>query len=444
MAKKFDLGDFARSLQPVSGSDTGREQIEYIDIDRIDDDPRNFYELSDIEALAENIDLFGVLEPLRVMTSADAPGRVTIVSGHRRRAALKKLVEDGREDLRDVPCIRERDAGSPALQELRLIYANSDTRRMTSAEVARQAQRVEALLYELKEEGYEFPGRMRDHVAEACKVSASKLARLKAIQKRLIPPLAAVWEDGKLREEQAYMLSQVEPEVQRLIHVYAEAPFDQWYGWKIGAWNEAIKKIRAIRCSRLNGEPCREIPQRIEWELESHYHPKYCNECCGTCRNADSCADVCELCRDWAAQLREEKARKEAEQKACEEQRKAALEKRDAEIEQRREEARARVQTVWSRVAEAVARSSLTNREAAILLGYCEEDEWDVEGSRFNELLDGADVKPTDEDPILPFLFDQDDLDLLVDVADGLGCSLDFLLGRMDVPEMAGTGKESK
>lgn len=38
---------------------------------------------------------------------------------------------------------------------------------------------------ELKEEGVEFPGRMRDHVAEACKVSKSKIARLKVIREGL-------------------------------------------------------------------------------------------------------------------------------------------------------------------------------------------------------------------------------------------------------------------
>ncbi len=45
----------------VSNSDTtAREQIEYIDIDRIDDDPRNFYELSGLDELAANIELLGL------------------------------------------------------------------------------------------------------------------------------------------------------------------------------------------------------------------------------------------------------------------------------------------------------------------------------------------------------------------------------------------------
>ena len=145
-----------------------REQIEYIDIDKIDGDARNFYELSGLEALAANIELCGLQQPIRVRTSTNKPSRVVIISGHRRKAALQMLVDEGKAQFREVPCIREESPKSWALQELRLIYANSDTRKLSSADLAKQAERVEELLYQLKEEGMEFPGRMRDHVAQAC------------------------------------------------------------------------------------------------------------------------------------------------------------------------------------------------------------------------------------------------------------------------------------
>jgi hypothetical protein len=199
---------------PNLGTDPARDQIEYIDIGLIDDDPKNFYELSDLDKLAENIELLGLQQPLRVRTSPEDPERVIIVSGHRRRAAIQKLVDDGREDLREIPCIRERDAGSAALQELRLIYANSDTRRMTSAEVSRQAERIEALLYQLKEEGVEFPGRMRDHVAAVCGMSATKVANLKVIRENLIPAWRERWERGEVNETQALALARM-PEKQQ-------------------------------------------------------------------------------------------------------------------------------------------------------------------------------------------------------------------------------------
>ena len=201
---KVDITDF---LKGVSGLDTGvgRKQIEYIDIEQLHPDPNNFYKLDGIEELAANIELLCLQQPV-VVRKADEG--YMIVSGHRRCAALRRLVEDGREDLRQVPCLVEKEAGSPELQELRLIYANADTRIMTSAELSRQAERVEELLYKLKEQGMEFPGRMRDHVAEACRMSKSKLARLKVIRENLKPEnLRKAWEEGRLNESCAYEIA---------------------------------------------------------------------------------------------------------------------------------------------------------------------------------------------------------------------------------------------
>lgn len=216
MAKKFDMGDFAKTLaQPVSNSDTGREQIEYIDVDLLDSDPNNFYRFSDLDALADNIATIGLQQPIRVRDGEN--GHVVIVSGHRRAAAIRKLVAEGRADLRDVPCIREHGDVSPALRELRLIYANSATRYLSSAEISRQAEKVRELLYQLKEEGYEFPGRMRDHVAEACKISRSKLARLEKIEKGLASCYRDAWSAGTLPEDTADALSSLPRDVQERI-----------------------------------------------------------------------------------------------------------------------------------------------------------------------------------------------------------------------------------
>lgn len=216
MAKKFDMGDFAKTLaQPVSESGTGRAQIEYIDIDLLDSDPINFYRLSDLESLADNIATIGLQQPIRVRDGEN--NRVVIVSGHRRAAVIRKLVAEGRTDLRDVPCIREKDDASPALRELRLIYANSATRQLSSAEIAQQAEKIRELLYQLKEEGYEFPGRMRDHVAEACNISKSKLARLEKIEKGLASCYRDAWKAGTLPEDTADALSSLPEHVQERI-----------------------------------------------------------------------------------------------------------------------------------------------------------------------------------------------------------------------------------
>lgn len=211
---KFDLGDFAKTMQAVPESGTAEpEHIEYIPLAELHEDERNFYAVSGVEGLAANIQLCGLMDPLRVRKSDDG---YTIVSGHRRFAALKLLAA---EDVKfeKAACIIDAGDAPAALQELRLIYANSDTRKMSPADIGKQAERVEALLYELKEQGMEFPGRMRDHVAEACRISRSKLGRLQKIERDLALCYKPLWDAGKLPEETADALASMPEEVQERI-----------------------------------------------------------------------------------------------------------------------------------------------------------------------------------------------------------------------------------
>lgn len=207
----LDLGKLLAQDGPKVGP---RERSQYIDIDKLVADERNFYELSDIDGLVRNIELIGLQQPIRVRQIGE---QFRIVSGHRRTAALRKLVDEGKEEFRCVHCIVETVECSDAMQELRLIYANSDTRKMSSADLSRQAERVEELFYQLKEEGFEFPGRMRDHVAQACQTTKSKLSRLKVIRERLHRAWLPDWEQGKISDAVAYRIAKEDPKTQDLL-----------------------------------------------------------------------------------------------------------------------------------------------------------------------------------------------------------------------------------
>lgn len=224
--KKFSLADAMRgaigssSATAMGGPNLGtegREQIEYLPRTALVADEKNFYSLDGIDELAASIELIGVQQPLRVRPIEGEDGLYRIVSGHRRRAALDKLALEGSRDYEQVPCIVERDSVSPAMQELRLIYANADTRKISDADLAKQAERVTELLYQLKEEGMEFPGRMRDHVAEACHISKTKLGVIQAARRNLIPELREAWESGEISTSQATALYQAAPDVQRQV-----------------------------------------------------------------------------------------------------------------------------------------------------------------------------------------------------------------------------------
>lgn len=211
---EFNMGDFLKTMHAVPDSGTaGQEQIEYLPLSELHEDERNFYKVDKVEDLAANIQSCGLMDPLRVRKSEDG---YTIVSGHRRAAALRLLAAEDSK-FEQVACIVEPGDIPEQLQELRLIFANSATREMSSADKAKQAERVEVLLYELKEQGMEFPGRMRDHVAEACRISRSKLGRLQKIERDLAPCYKPLWEAGDLPEDTADALASMPEEVQERI-----------------------------------------------------------------------------------------------------------------------------------------------------------------------------------------------------------------------------------
>lgn len=204
----FNLADMLRDTAETAAA----EVLQAIDLDLIDEDERNFYSLSGLDDLAANIELLGLMDPIRVR-EADG-GRYIVVSGHRRRAACIKLRDEGNDKFKTVPCIVEQ-GGSEAMQELRLIYANRSTRVLSSADLQRQTERVTELLYQLKSEGVEFPGRMAEHVAQACNISTSKLKRLNAIKNNLTAEFYSCYQAGTLNETAAYALSRMPVEVQQ-------------------------------------------------------------------------------------------------------------------------------------------------------------------------------------------------------------------------------------
>lgn len=328
--RKFNVMDvLGEQLAGVAELNTsGPEQIEYIDIDLLDGDERNFYQLTDIDELADNIQMCGLQQPIRVRTGK--AGRFTIVSGHRRRAALAQLVEKGLDQFRRVPCIRETDDVSPALQELRLIFANSSTRKLTSAEIGEQAERVEALLYQLKEDGFEFPeGRMRDVVAAACNTHGSKLARIKVIRERLLSNFRTEWERGSIPEQAAYALAQFPADMQeRISRAFIRLP-------------NGPKLERLLKLYKEDGyrwDPCLTCPdgnacRRVDVFLRHDADALACETCggktcCLDCPNATAECYACDnACSKAKAKRKEAMDANKAAEKAAEDRRMRKLER---------------------------------------------------------------------------------------------------------------------
>lgn len=408
---EFNLAEMLRDVNAQDLGQQGREQIQYIDIDLIDPDPKNFYELSDLDELADNIELVGLQQPLRVRNHPELPDRYMIVSGHRRRAAIRQLVDAGKESFRAVACIVEQQAASDALQELRLIYANSGTRKLTPAEISKQAERVEWLLYELKEKyGMEFQGRMRDHVAEACKVSKSKLSRLKVIREKLSPLIKPFFDEGKLAESTAYALAQL-PKSHQIV-IWGSDYNKELNGTYLREWNvrdgaKILENLLPLKCA--DGTECANFERMVKRSMKNTcYNP--CRMCCKDCDRKMECGTVCATVKPEVKAAKAEKKQQEADAKAEERQLEEDISS-NVEVWKRLSKSADEAGISHDKVAELMSPLHYIRHEYRSILADPEKEKKHIYAAQFEEW------------------------DMLRELADLLGVSADYIIGRSATPQ---------
>ena len=410
----FNLGD---ALKELSTAGADREQIEYIELGKIEEDPNNFYLLSDIENLASNIELCGLQQPIRVRP-IEGTDSYMIVSGHRRRAAIVSLAQEDPDRWQQVACIVERDPISPSLQQLRLIYANAHTRKMTPAETSRQAEEVTNLLYQLKEEGYEFPGRMRDHVAEAVGVSKSKLARLKVIRENLDSSWADAWNDGTLTEAQAYALAQMPGYWQSIIKTNYGYTITGLYADNINRMRDKFQRVHDIQCT--HGLQVCEHTSSMMAKLSKETWMCSCSGCCFDCSELRSCKNCCPQAFEKQKEL---KAADKAEKREAK-QHLEDLERPGAEF----------AKMVYKRIGEARTQNDVSVEALTKARGVFYAAAVDEPKQLTMESGEGK-YSPNTYIP-LGVSISATDLMQIVAVADTLDCSVDYLLGRTDRMEI--------
>ena len=275
MARKgFDLAALARE-QMGAGEIAAVESVREIPVALIDANEGNFYARSAIDELAANIELLGLIQPVAVKPGKD--GRWTLIDGERRYQAVKLL---GWETIRAVVY---RPA-SDVFEELMLISANMQQRKMTSADLSKQAERYTECLAALKRSGVAIPGRLRKAVAEAFDVSESRLGRLAAIRKGLIPELLARFDAGEMAENTAYEYSRMEPACQTALQdKYAES------AWRLIAARTGYERLCRAQCPE--GDACGYIAPRVRAMCEAGYAK--CGLCCLGCDQLAICKSSC-------------------------------------------------------------------------------------------------------------------------------------------------------
>ena len=316
MAKKdFDLAAAISGM--VSDLDTNAPEVRMIPIADIIPNPKNFYKIDKdaLKPLMDSIAMDGLHHYPLVVKHPEQEGKWQLIDGERRYTACRELVKEGNERFKTIPCT-VKDYSSVAFARLQLILSNSTNRVLSPAEISKQAEETEMLFYQLKEEGYEFPGRMRDLVAAACNVSATKLAKLKVIRNGLCRDYQYLFEKNKLPEQTAYALARMPEEFQKRIYgiLGANVPSGD-AAEKVAKKYEEGWRWDAAELKCPDGKICGGGDRFLRHDLDARSWEEKCggNRCCLDCDQAKASYSPCErMCSKAKAARQEKKAADEA------------------------------------------------------------------------------------------------------------------------------------
>ena len=214
MSRRFQLDSaIVADIQTVN-ADSYIDSLKMIDIDLIEPNKNNFYEISEIEALADDIERQGLMTALVVLEQNG--GKYELISGHRRLVALKSLIADGRRRNGKVPCFI-KGAKPNTETELDLIMLNATQRKYSDADTMREYDELTRIFKELEAEGKTIKGRIRDRIAEALNVSPAQVGKLDNIKHNAIPDVEQAVKAGDMSISTANEVAKLAPEKQQEI-----------------------------------------------------------------------------------------------------------------------------------------------------------------------------------------------------------------------------------
>ena len=179
----------------VLASRQDRFIVSELDVDDLIPSEDNFFPLTGIESLKENIEEFGLQQNLLVMRRPDA--KYEIISGHRRREACRLLVQEGKKKFRWLPC-RIMPELDTTTKNILLITMNTESRGKNMADTTEAIERLKILYTDYKKDHPEFKGRVRDIIADDIGVSPATVGRHEKISKNLIPEAKDAYKSGDM------------------------------------------------------------------------------------------------------------------------------------------------------------------------------------------------------------------------------------------------------
>lgn len=213
MSRKLQIDSAIMADIQTANADSYIDNLKMLDIELIEPNEGNFYELSEIETLAEDIERQGLMTALVVSENG---GRYKLISGHRRLSAVKLLIESGRRKSSKVPCFIKGAKPNNETQ-LDLIMLNATQRKYSDADKMREYEELTRIFKELEAAGKPIKGRIRDRIADALNVSSAQVGKLDNIKHNAIPDVEQAVKSGDMSISTANEVAKLPPEKQQKI-----------------------------------------------------------------------------------------------------------------------------------------------------------------------------------------------------------------------------------
>lgn len=176
-------------------ANTLTDSIKMIDIDELHNSEDNFFDINRIEEFAETILGQGGVKDNLIVRPLDTGG-YEIISGHRRKAAVQYLLDNGENISRYLPCLVQNYSDNDD-KLLDIVLMNISSRQISDAEMWKSYEIVDRILKNKKSAGEKF-GRVRETLAEYLGVSPAQVGKMQNVDRNAIEPVKNAISNGDI------------------------------------------------------------------------------------------------------------------------------------------------------------------------------------------------------------------------------------------------------
>ena len=225
MAKRdFSLGQGLGNFNPTNLANGVNNQrwgkVIYVSPQMIMPNPKNKYEVVDIEDLADNISMYGLLQPL-IVKGPFPDNKYMLLGGERRWTAVGKVIETNPEaakKLEKIPIVVYGPADMDEVDEEIIIRETNRLARDMSKYQMQDIWELNDLYKQKKERGEEVPPNIVKHIAEKMGVGVRQVQKIISIDEHLIPDIKEEMEESGLTINQASKIAHLSKEKQEEVH----------------------------------------------------------------------------------------------------------------------------------------------------------------------------------------------------------------------------------